>query len=174
MENDRKLDLKKKANDILVNLNIITIADEVKIVTFLQELKQREIEDNEVEILEKTLNNIEIYLHTKKLMQIETNDYNYLKELAEILRKQNVRIKDGILYGEPVFEIKLDDGDVYYFITREGAKKFAETHSTMIERKNKNDEDIIKDERRKDNLMDVTINKNLEIGKIIEIIKRNY
>lgn len=174
MENDRKLALKKKANDILVNLNIITIADEVKIVTFLQELKQREIEDNEVEILEKTLNNVEIYLHTKRMMQIETNDYNYLKELAEILRKQNVRIKDGILYGEPVFEIKLDDGDVYYFITREGAKKIAETHSTMIERKNENDEDIINDERRKDNLMDVIINKNLEIGRIIEIIKRNY
>lgn len=174
MKDDRKLALKKKANDILANLNISTITDEVKTITFLQKLKQREIEDNEEEILEKTLNNIEIYLHTKKMMQIETDDYNYLKEIAEILRKQNVRIKDGILYGEPVFEIKLDDGDVYYFITREGAKKFAETHSTMIERKNENDEDIIKDERRKDNLMDVTINKNLEIGRIIEIIKRNY
>ena len=94
MENDRKLALKKKANDILANLNISTITDEIKIITFIQELKEREIEDNEVEILEKTLNNIKIYLHTKKLMQIETDDYNYLKEIAEILRKQNVRIKD--------------------------------------------------------------------------------
>lgn len=174
MNKEKILELKEKTNGILSNLNISTIADESKVVTFLQELKQREIEDDEVEILEKILNNIEIYLHTKKMMQIETNDYDYLKEIAEILRKQNVRIKDGILYGEPVFEIKLDDGDVYYFITREGAKKFAETHSTMIERKNENVEDIIKDERRKDNLMDVTINKNLEIGRIIEIIKRNY
>lgn len=88
MENDRKLALKKKANDILANLNISTITDEIKIITFIQELKEREIEDNEVEILEKTLNNIKIYLHTKKLMQIETDDYNYLKEIAEILRKQ--------------------------------------------------------------------------------------
>lgn len=174
MEEKNISKLKEKINNILANLNISTITDEVRIITFLQELKEREVKDSEVEIIEKTLNNIEIYLHTKRMMQIETNDYNYLKELAEILRKQNVRIKDGVLYGEPVFEIKLDDGDIYYFITREGAKKFAETHSTMIERKNENDEDIIKDERRKENLMDVTINKNLEIGRIIEIIKRNY
>lgn len=100
MENDRKLALKKKANDILANLNISTITDEIKIITFIQELKEREIEDNEVEILEKTLINIKIYLHTKKLMQIETDDYNYLKEIAEILRKQNVRIKDGVLMLE--------------------------------------------------------------------------
>ena len=100
MENDRKLALKKKANDILANLNISTITDEIKIITFIQELKEREIEDNEVEILEKTLNNIKIYLHTKKLMQIETDDYNYLKEIAEILRKQNVRINDGVLMLE--------------------------------------------------------------------------
>ena len=174
MKNARNLAIKEKVNNILANLYISTIADELKIVTFLQELKEREIEDKEIDILEKTLNNIEIYLHTKKMMQIETNDYNYLKELAEILRKQNVRIKDSILYGEPVFEIKLEDGDIYYFITREGAKKFAETHSKMIERRNDADIDIIKDERRKDNLMDVTINKNLEIGRIIKIIKRNY
>ena len=30
------------------------------------------------------------------------------------------------------------------------------------------------DERRKSNLMQVSINKNLEFGKIIDIIKRNY
>lgn len=61
---------------------------------------------------------------------------------------------------------------MYYFITRDGAKNFIETHSTMLKEKDiQIDND---DERRKSNLMEVTINKNLELGKIIDIIKRNY
>ena len=44
----------------------------------------------------------------------------------------------------------------------------------MIEGRNENDEDINKGERRKENLMGVTSNKNLEIGRIIEMIRRNY
>ncbi len=65
MEGKNISKLKEKINNILANLSINAITDGLKIVTFLQELKEREIEDNEVEILEKTLNNIEIYLHTK-------------------------------------------------------------------------------------------------------------
>lgn len=84
MENDRKLALKKKANDILANLSISTIIDDLKIVTFLQELKQREIEDNEEEILEKTLNNIEIYLHIKNKKKINTT-IRFYKNIRKII-----------------------------------------------------------------------------------------
>lgn len=125
-------------------------------------------------MLEITINNIENYFYVKRKMKIEVSDYNYLKEIAKVLRDQKVRIKDSVVYDEPVFEIKLGDGDVYYFITREGAKKFAETHLTMLERKKTDTENKDDEERRKNNLMDVTPNKNLEIGTIIEIIKRNY
>lgn len=36
MENDKKLALNKKVNNILANLSIITITDEVKIIVFFK------------------------------------------------------------------------------------------------------------------------------------------
>ena len=144
-------------------------------ITFLQEIKEGKIEETEFEILDKTLKNIEKYFYTKMKMQIEVNDYEYLKKIAEILRTQKIRIEDNVICGQPVFKILLGESgedEVYYFITWDEAKNFIETHSTMLKEKDIQIDN--NDERRKIDLMEVTINKNLELGKIIDIIKRNY
>ena len=172
MEKRRIEELKRKTEEILKNIQIdISVGDTYEIDT-LQEIKEKEIEDDEIDLLERTVKNIENYFETKRKMQIEVNDYEYLKKIAEILRTQKIRIEDNVICGQPVFKILLGEDEVYYFITRDGAKNFIETHSTMLKEKDIQIDDD--DERRKSNLMQVSINKNLEFGKIIDIIKRNY
>ena len=110
-----------------------------------------------------------------KLPEPLTREEVYLKKIAEILRTQKIRIEDNVICGQPVFKILLGESgedEVYYFITRDEAKNFIETHSTMLKEKDIQIDN--NDERRKIDLMEVTINKNLELGKIIDIIKRNY
>lgn len=173
MEKRRIEELKRKTEEILKNIQIdISVGDTYEIDT-LQEIKEKEIEDDEIDLLERTVKNIENYFETKRKMQIEVNDYEYLKKIAEILRTQKIRIEDNVICGQPVFKILLGEDEVYYFITRDGAKNFIETHSTMLKEKDIQIDDD-DDERRKSNLMQVSINKNLEFGKIIDIIKRNY
>lgn len=175
MEKRRIEELKRKTEEILKNIQIdISVGDTYEI-DILQEIKEKEIEDDEIDLLERTVRNIENYFETKRKMQIEVNDYEYLKKIAEILRTQKIRIEDNVICGQPVFKILLSESgenEVYYFITRDGAKNFIETHSTMLKEKDIQIDD--EDERRKSNLMQVSINKNLEFGKIIDIIKRNY
>ena len=173
MKEKQILELKKRAKEILANIQIDTANNDLELITFLQEIKEGKIEETEFEILDKTLKNIEKYFYTK--MQIEVNDYEYLKKIAEILRTQKIRIEDNVICGQPVFKILLGESgedEVYYFITRDEAKNFIETHSTMLKEKDIQIDN--NDERRKIDLMEVTINKNLELGKIIDIIKRNY
>lgn len=175
MKEKQILELKKRAKEILANIQIDTANNDLELITFLQEIKEGKIEETEFEILDKTLKNIEKYFYTKMKMQIEVNDYEYLKKIAEILRTQKIRIEDNVICGQPVFKILLGESgedEVYYFITRDGAKNFIETHSTMLKEKDIQIDN--NDERRKIDLMEVTINKNLELGKIIDIIKRNY
>lgn len=173
MEKKRIEELRRKIEEILKNIQIdISIGDTYEIDT-LQEIKEKEIRDDEIDLLERTVKNIENYFETKRKMQIEVNDYEYLKKIAEILRTQKIRIEDNVICGQPVFKILLGEDEVYYFITRDGAKNFIETHSTMFKEKDIQIDDD-DDERRKSNLMQVSINKNLEFGKIIDIIKRNY
>ncbi len=175
MKEKQILELKKRAKEILANIQIDTANNDLELITFLQEIKEGKIEETEFEILDKTLKNIEKYFYTKMKMQIEVNDYEYLKKIAEILRTQKIRIEDNVICGQPVFKILLGESgedEVYYFITRDEAKNFIETHSTMLKEKDIQIDN--NDERRKIDLMEVTINKNLELGKIIDIIKRNY
>lgn len=175
MKEKQILELKKRAKEILANIQIDTANNDLELITFLQEIKEGKIEETEFEILDKTLKNIEKYFYTKMKMQIEVNDYEYLKKIAEILRTQKIRIEDNVICGQRVFKILLGESgedEVYYFITRDEAKNFIETHSTMLKEKDIQIDN--NDERRKIDLMEVTINKNLELGKIIDIIKRNY
>ena len=175
MKEKQILELKKRAKEILANIQIDTANNDLELIAFLQEIKEGKIEETEFEILDKTLKNIEKYFYTKMKMQIEVNDYEYLKKIAEILRTQKIRIEDNVICGQPVFKILLGESgedEVYYFITRDEAKNFIETHSTMLKEKDIQIDN--NDERRKIDLMEVTINKNLELGKIIDIIKRNY
>ena len=172
MEEKRIINIKKSAKNILKNIQIDVSCGDTELITLLQKIEKENINNDEIDLLERTVKNIENYFETKRKMQIEVNDYEYLKKIAEILRTQKIRIEDNVICGQPVFKILLDEDEVYYFITRDGAKNFIETHSTMLKEKDIQIDDD--DERRKSNLMQVSINKNLEFGKIIDIIKRNY
>lgn len=174
MGEKRIAEIKEKVGSILKNIQIDTSIGDAKLIKILQEIEQKEIKTDEIDLINRTITDIQNYFYAKQQMEIKVKDYEYLKSIAEILRNQKIRIEDNVICDEPVFKVILGEDEVYYFITREGAKSFAETHSTQIQ----NIKDDIKDnnskERRMENLMGVTTNKNLEIGKIIEIIKRNY
>lgn len=175
MEEKRIINIKESAKNILKNIQIDVSCGDTELITLLQKIEKENINNDEIDLLERTVKNIESYFETKRKMQIEVNDYEYLKKIAEILRTQKIRIEDNVICGQPVFKILLgesDENEVYYFITRDGAKNFIETHSTMLKEKDIQIDDD--DKRRKSNLMQVSINKNLEFGKIIDIIKRNY
>ena len=170
---EKIIEIKEKARKILEDIQIDTSIGESRIITMLQKIEQH-IEKSEIDIIEKTLNNIENYLFTKQKMQVKINDYEYLKNIAETLRNQKVRIEDNVIFGQPVFRIMVGEEEVIYFITREGARKFIETHSTIFDKNIDSKKQENQGERRKDDLMEVTTNKKLEISKILEIIKRNY
>lgn len=175
MEEKRIINIKESAKNILKNIQIDVSCGDTELITLLQKIEKENINNDEIDLLERTVKNIENYFETKRKMQIEVNDYEYLKKIAEILRTQKIRIEDNVICGQPVFKILLGESgenEIYYFITRDGAKNFIETHSTMLKEKDIQIDD--EDERRKSNLMQVSINKNLEFGKIIDIIKRNY
>ena len=175
MEEKRIINIKESAKNILKNIQIDVSCGDTELITLLQKIEKENINNDEIDLLERTVKIIEYYFETKRKMQIEVNDYEYLKKIAEILRTQKIRIEDNVICGQPVFKILLGESgenEVYYFITRDGAKNFIETHSTMLKEKDIQIDD--EDERRKSNLMQVSINKNLEFGKIIDIIKRNY
>lgn len=175
MEEKRIINIKESAKNILKNIQIDVSCGDIELITLLQKIEKENINNDEIDLLERTVKNIESYFETKRKMQIEVNDYEYLKKIAEILRTQKIRIEDNVICGQPVFKILLGESgenEVYYFITRDGAKNFIETHSTMLKEKDIQIDDD--DKRRKSNLMQVSINKNLEFGKIIDIIKRNY
>lgn len=174
MEEKRILELKGKAKNILNNIQIDTSSGDTKLIIMLQEIEQKDIKNDELELLERTVNNIENYFYVKRKMQIKVNDYEYLKEIAEILRNQKIRIEDNVILGQPVFKIILGEDEAVYFITRDEAKKFIETHSTFIKKVIDIKQDEHYEERRKSNLMEVIINKNFEINKILDVIKRNY
>lgn len=174
MEEEKSVELKEKVEKILKNVQIDTTVGETKLIEILQEIKEREIKDEEIDLIEKTITNIQNYFYAKQQMEVKVNDYEYLKNIAEILRNQKIRIEDNVVCGQPVFKVILGEDEVYYFITREGAKIFVETHSTQLKEVKKDRNNENSGERRKKDLTEVTINKNLEIGKIIEIIKRNY
>ena len=174
MEEKRIIELKERAKHILSNTRIdVSVGDE-RLVSLLQEIEKKDITEEEIDLIEKTINNIENYFYTKAKMQIESNDYEYLKKIAEILRNQKIRIEDNVILGQPVFKVILGEEEVYYFITRDSAKKFIEAHPTAIKKLEDKANNVEANDRRKDDLMEITTNKNLEIGRIIDIIKRNY
>ena len=174
MEEKRIIELKERAKNILSNTRIdVSVGDE-RLVSLLQEIEKKDITEEEIDLIEKTINNIENYFYTKAKMQIESNDYEYLKKIAEILRNQKIRIEDNVILGQPVFKVILGEKEVYYFITRDSAKEFIEAHTTLIKKSKNKENNADANDRRKDDLMEITTNKNLEIGRIIDIIKRNY
>lgn len=167
-------ELKEKAKKLLADIRIDIIDSDLQMITLLQDLQEKKIENSEIEILEKTINNIENYFYIKSKLYVIQDDVEYLKNIAEILRNQKVRANDGIFFGQPVFKIHTDAEEVFYFITREGAEKFLELNSTAFKKINLLKKNTSSPDKRNINLFEVIKNNNLELEKVIEIIKRNF
>lgn len=167
--------IKEYAKKILSEISINETVGESKIIKFLQDIENRNIKEDEIEILERTIENIKMFFYTKKLMKCAEEDYNFLKITAERLRTQKIRIKDEVIMGQPIFEVEMSDNKSEEFITKEGAQNFIDANTTITKCsdivKSNEDNDL---ERRKKEIFNVNTNKNLELERLIEVIIRNY
>ena len=179
MDNNVEL-LKEKAKKLLGSVSFGIFNGEDEILKILQEIIDNNVQENSVDLLSRTLDNINNYLLTKKKMIIQNDDYEYLRNIAELLRNQKVRINDQAPFSSPIFKVNINEHDKaknFAFITREGAEKYIEYNSTILNHLPPIDKDAEYNEdvdRRKNHLFDIENNTNLEIEKIIDIIKRNY
>lgn len=172
---ERIRNLKNKSKKILSEIVINTAIGDNEMINFLNDIENRNINEYEIEILERTVENIKMFFYTKKLMKCAEEDYKFLKLTAERLRNQKTRIKDEVIVGQPIFEVEMRDNKSEEFITKEGAQNFIDANSTITKYSDivtsKEDNDL---ERRKKEIFNVNTNKNLELERLIEVIKRNY
>jgi len=143
---------------------------------------------NEKEIIEKIINVLNgeeecskeelEYLKTKLLekqtARLRKEDMEFLTNLAEILRNQKVRLEDGVYLENPVYKVSANDNGktCYYFLTKVGADNFIEKNTTLAKRPEVINDNT--DERRKLKTFTVEKNNNLELERLLEIIKRNF
>lgn len=171
---EKREEIYNKAKAIINDINILVSSGDADLLEYLVDIEKSTFEDDEIDLIERTISNIENYFKTKKKMVLQINDYDYLRELAETLRNQKVRVEDGVVFWEPVFKIVVNDNsEDFYFITRKGAEEFIKSHSTIYKdiklEPIKNEE-----ERRTLKIFDVKTNKNLEFAQILDIVKRNF
>ena len=102
-------ELKNKTRKILGGTKFITLVGEKERVNFLMELIEKELAEDKVEELNQKLDEISKYLEEKQERMIKEKDFEYLKNLAEILISQKVRIEDGVCIESPVFKVTIDE-----------------------------------------------------------------
>ena len=171
-------EVKNKARYILGNTKFITLIGEENKVNTLRKIIEEDIKQEEIDDLNKILDDMEVYFLNKQKEILKQKDFEYLKNIAEILRSQKVRIDDGVYLENPVFKVTVEGDeenaeDTFYFLTKEGADKFMEVNQTLPIHK----DDITNtdaNERRTEKRFNVERNKNLELERLIEIIKRNF
>ena len=171
--NERIKKIKEIAQNIINGVSIYTASGDSEYMQFLVDIEKKDINDNEIEIVERIVNNLGEYFKVKEKMLLIQDDYNYLKEIAQLLREQNVRVEDAITFGNPIFKIHTNNEEE--FVTRKGAEQYIEANSIKfdnLESQIENNKDT--QDRRKNNIYDVKTNNNLQIAKILDIIKRNF
>lgn len=171
-------ELKNKARELFGNIKVMTFIGEAEKIKFLTNIVENDISGEDINALNKKLDEISEYLTEKQTKLLKEKDFEFLKNIAEILRNQKVRIEDGVYLENPVFKVTIDDEkgkQTFYFLTKEGADKFIEANKTLT--KDLHTEEInysAEDERRKEKIFNVERNQNLELERLIEIIKRNF
>jgi len=173
--------LKDKAKRILGNVSFGIFLNEDEILKSLQRIIDENIFDDEINLFSRNLKNIEEYLSIKTKFVLAKQDHEYLITLAESLRNQKVRIDDEVPFSSPIFTILIDENDKeknFSFITREGAAKYIEYNKSLLKHLPIQDKDSAKyidgTNRRQNDYISVSENRNLEVEKILDIIKRNY
>lgn len=170
-----KEELKNKVRTFLGEMRILTLVGEKDKIEKLHQIINDDISDNNIEELSNEFDNISEYLIKKQERIIKDNDFEYLANIAEILRNQQVRAGDGVSLANPVFKVTYNENNekqVFYFLTKDAAERFIDSHkvwsNTLETEINANDK------RRKENLFSVERNQNLELETLLEIIKRNF
>lgn len=171
-------ELKNKARELLGNTKVMTFIGEAERIKFLTNIVENDISGEDINALNEKLNETAEYLTDKQTKLLKEKDFEFLKNIAEILRNQRVRIEDGVCLENPVFKVTIDDEkgkQIFYFLTKEGADRFIEANKILA--KDLHTEEVNSsagDERRKEKIFNVERNQNLELERLIEIIKRNF
>lgn len=168
--------LKNKTRKLLGETKFITLVGEHEKVNFLMEIIEKDIDETKIESLNEELEKISNYIREKQERILKEKDFEFLKNIAEILRNQQVRVGDGVVLANPVFKVTYQDKNekqVFYFLTKDAAEKFIETNKIWAESLT-TEKISSNDERRKENIFNVERNQNLELEQLLEIIKRNF
>lgn len=170
-------ELKNKAKTLLGNMKIITFVGEREKMEFLINIIQNDIAEDDLENLSKKFEEIAEYLTYKENTLIKEKDFEFLSNIAEILRNQRVRVDDGVYLENPVFKVTIDDekeNQIFYFLTKDGANKFIEANRIKTKDLPEETLDNADEERRKEKTFNVERNQNLELSRLLDIIKRNF
>ena len=76
---ERIKNLKDKAKEVLHQITINAVNGDTEMIKTLQDMEQRDIKEDEIDILERIVENARIFFHTKILMKGIGEDYEYLK-----------------------------------------------------------------------------------------------
>lgn len=149
--------IKSKAKSLRGNNSIEILKGEKEILDKLNDIENTTNLENK-DYNEKILNYIESYLKIKQKSEIQKEDYDFLRNLANSLRKQEVRKTD--ISNPPLFKIKNKNGQDLFFITRDALNEYMEVNGLKKEKNIKT--------------IEIPCNNSFELEKLLEIIKRNF
>ncbi len=153
---NNKNNIENKVENLINTTPIIDL--ESKIIKILQEIEDNPNRDNLLS--EETIRNIENYLFLKKQDRVLSEDIEFIQNLANTLRKQEVRLSDkNTINCISEFKITTINNEDIYFLTREASQKYIEQNSNMFD---------------KPRILHVTSQNNIELLQLLEIIKRNF
>ena len=92
------LKLKKEQKKILESSKINVLSGEKDLIEQLDTIINENNNEMDCNLINKTLENIEIYLKYKEKMLLTVDDYEYLVSLSKDLKDQSVRRTDDIIY----------------------------------------------------------------------------
>lgn len=150
---NKSLEIKNRAEKIARENSIIILSEEKEILEKLQEISSGN--GDNIELKEKTLEDIERYLFVKEKMKFAEKDLKFLRELSKSLREQETRLSDT---GNPIlFKINNALGNEMFFLTRENLNKYL---------------DVNKDQTR--NIIEILSGNSEELVELLECVKRNF
>lgn len=151
---ERKIiEIKKRAEKILRENSIITLSGEREILKKVQEIANSD--ENNIDVKEKTLDDIERYLYIKEKMYFAEKDFEFLKELSMLLKEQETRCYDS---GNPIlFKIVNSIDKDAFFLTRKNMNEYLEING-------------VKDKK----FIEILSGNCEELVKLLEIVKRNF
>lgn len=153
MEKEKIIDYAEK---LLNKYDINIFGNEVESFEIINRIaREKRVEEFDYE----KLKNIEEYIDTKIKMQVIKDDYRFLSELAKNLELQKIRKADDSRFKTISFKVRDINNNEYIFLTRKYLKKYVELNSNSFDNPT---------------IMELDTQENVELEKLLEIIKRNF